>query len=64
MVYTIELAAAPLGLALNNQFRRPTVKGRIAFSDAYPYMKISIFIHRIFLSLSFAKDSINQSIFQ
>ena len=32
IVYTIALAVAPLGLALNSQFFRPTVNGLIAFS--------------------------------
>ena len=32
IVYTIALAVAPFGLALNSQFFRPIVNGLIAFS--------------------------------
>ena len=35
MVYTTALALAPAGVAANNQFLRPTVKGRIEFSVSY-----------------------------
>lgn len=39
MVYTVAFALAPSGDSLNNQFLRPTVNGRIAFSLSYLYIK-------------------------
>ena len=64
IVQMTALVSAPAWVSLNSHPLRPTTNGRIAFSLSYPHMRITKFIRRIFLSSSFAKDSINQSIFQ
>ena len=59
MVYTTALALASAGVAANNQFLCPTVKGRIEFSAAYADIWISRVMYRIFLSSSFVKERID-----
>ena len=61
IVYTTALALAPAGVAANNQFLRPTVKGRIEFSAAYADIWISRVMYRIFLSSSFVKERIDDA---
>jgi len=50
---------APLMVSMTCQFFFPTQKPRIARSAAYPHMRISQLIRRIFLSSSFQEMRLN-----
>ena len=61
MLYAVALACAPLIVLIRTQFFLPMQNGLIARSLAYPYISISQFILRIFLSSSFVKVRINSA---